>query len=203
VAKPESMYDFLCSGLILRRQLNVVTPSDIHLFSYLACLLAVYNGIPASDWGYRFVGTELGSPFSVDLDSASSHGILAGMVTRNEDTGFLEFGHLAEEEVTVLETLDSCGWHKYYIEAAVSSLLSLPPGLVKSAVSQEPNLRPVTRMRSPRKLLEGAGLDLLYEQFESLNSVLHFKAQDLIVPATVWLTFLARKALKTGEQSIE
>jgi hypothetical protein len=197
------MYDFLSSGLILKEQLNTLTASDIHLFSYLACLLAVYRGIPATDWGYRFVGTELGSPFSVDLEDASSDGILAGMITRDEETGFLEFGELAKEEVGVLEKLDSCAWRKYYIEAAVSSLLSLPPGLVKAAVSQEPNLRPVTRMRSPRKLLEGAGLDLLYQQFESLNAVLQFNAEDLIVPATLWLTFLARKALKSGEQSTE
>ena len=44
--------------------------AELHLFGYLACVLWLYTGRTADDWGYFFLGTALGAPFSPPVDTA-------------------------------------------------------------------------------------------------------------------------------------
>jgi hypothetical protein len=43
-------------------------------------------------------------------------------------------------------------------------------------------------------LLDHKGLDLLYEHFDSLRKAVGDETKDLLVPATVWLSYLAETA---------
>ena len=202
LARPEAVYDLLQAGDSLERHVERLNASDIHVFAYLACLLALYKGIPAADWGYGFAGTEVGAPYSVELEEAIKETQLANLVSCTED-GFMSFHPDAEGELAMLNSFESCRWRQVFIDAATDSLLNLSAGLVKSAVSLEPNLRPVTRVRSARKLLEGPGLELLYDQFDALAQAVGGKKRDLMVPATVWLTYLARNAMASQEVESE
>ena len=67
---PEATFDCLLVAERLRREAGTFTAPELHLFSYLGCLLWLYRGNIAADWGYSFVGTELGAPFSLDIDYA-------------------------------------------------------------------------------------------------------------------------------------
>lgn len=193
---PSAMFDVLAVADAITRQESRVQNSDVHLFAYLACLLAVYQGHPASDWGYFFAGTDLGSPFSPDLVDALEMAAMMGLVVI-EDGRWIKVMPISKDELELLRSLESCKWRDPFISAAVSTLLNLPAGLVRSAVSEEPNLRPVHRAGSTRRLLEGVGLDLLYEQFTTLARILG-KDRDLFVPANVWITYLAQQATKAG-----
>lgn len=76
------------------------------------------------------------------------------------------------------------------LDAACSSILSLPMGIVRMAVSMEPELSNADRLLSERRLLEGPGRQVLYDQFAALTQAVGPKAADLIVPALVWLNCL-------------
>jgi hypothetical protein len=202
VAKPEAVFDLLRIGSSLQNYVEKLNASDIHVFSYLACLLAVFKGIPTADWGYSFAGTDVGAPYSVDIEEAIRGAQAASLLNCSAD-GFMVLQPEAANEMLLLASFGLCSWRHEFLDAATDSVLNLSTGLVKSAVGREPNLRPVTTVRSSRKLLEGPGLELLYEQFDVLAQAVGGRMHDLMVPATVWLTYLARKALAAQETTTE
>jgi hypothetical protein len=59
----------------------------------------------------------------------------------------------------------------------------------------EPGLRPVLDVGGTRPLLANVSLDQLHQHFEALLSVLG-QTSDLLVPSTVWLTYLLELARK-------
>lgn len=189
------MYDLLSCATHLRRHLERVSSSDVQVFSYLGCLLAVYSGVPVVDWEYGFTGTELGAPFSESLVSALSAATNAGWI-RIDPSGHLTLTTEGLDELRMLEGLQTCNWRGRFIEGSIISLLSLPAGLIKAAIGQEPTLRPVTQTGSARRLLEGPALELLYQQFEDLAQAVGTGLQDLMLPSTVWLSYLAKAALE-------
>jgi len=60
---PDATFDCLYVANHLQVKQLSISPQEIHLFTYLACLLWLYKERVVSDWGYDFVGTELGAPF--------------------------------------------------------------------------------------------------------------------------------------------
>lgn len=70
MANPEATYDSLFIVEHLEESLHGVTEGEVHLFGYLARLLALFRGAPAAEWGYRFTRTKWGAPFSRDIAEA-------------------------------------------------------------------------------------------------------------------------------------
>jgi hypothetical protein len=186
--KPEAVFDSLYTGSILQRHFGNIARGEIHLFTYLACLLSIYSGHAADDWVYGYAGTKMGAPFSTELDSAIEDVLRNGMATGNE---FLEISRSGLHEVTELASMSFFSSRIIFLEAACCSVLALPVGIVRDALSHEPNLRPISRLGTSRRLLDRAGLDLLYEHFDALRTAVG-AVPDLLVPATVWLSFLAQ-----------
>jgi hypothetical protein len=195
---PELMFDCLSCLEFLSASYPPVMISDVHMFCYLGCLLAVYDGVPVADWGYSFVGTPSGAPFSIDLNEALSAAQSLGILTIDDSDSIL-LGEGASTELALLRALDSCKWRARYIEAATKTLLNFSSGIVRVAVREEPNLRPVAKSGSSRLLLEGIGLERLYEQFDALSQA-SSGATGLFVPASIWLTYLANKAMQPEAQ---
>ena len=67
---PDATFDCLFVANRLQSQRSSISVQEIHLFTYLACLLWLYRERAVSDWGYKFVGTEVGAPFSREIDTA-------------------------------------------------------------------------------------------------------------------------------------
>ena len=67
---PLACFDCLALGAQLERHLGDSTEPELHMFSYLGCLLSLYAGRMVSEWGYRFVCTPDGAPYSPDLSYA-------------------------------------------------------------------------------------------------------------------------------------
>lgn len=190
VPNPEAVFDALYTGSILQRHFGNVARGELHLFTYLACLLSIYSGKAADDWAYGYAGTRMGAPFSAELDSAIEDVLRNGMATGDE---FLNISQSGLLEVTELGSMSFFSTRIIFLDAACCSVLALPVGIVRDALSQEPNLRPISRLGTSRRLLDQAGLDLLYEHFDALRNAVG-TVPDLMVPATVWLSFLAQSS---------
>jgi len=162
------------------------------LFAYLGCLLSLYSGHPVADWGYTFTGTVEGSPFSASVSEAV--GALRASSDLLSDTTGLALSDSGREEYELLRTLPRNAAREEFVAGACSSVLALPVPLVRSAMQQEPALRRVTALAASRPLLEGVDVDVLYEQFQGLASVIGTEIRDLMVPAVAWLTYLVRAA---------
>ena len=187
-------YDVLALLHHLSSSVDGADEAELHVFSYLACLLSVYAGHPASDWGYDFIASPAGAPFAVELDDAvrwaANVGFVASAGARWQLTpeGTAEFRALSE--------LSTHYRRLQFIEPACASTLSIPLGWVRRGINQTPALQSAGRRDSRRYLSDEAAIDALYDQFDVLKRVIRQDVGDLLVPAVVWLEYLASTTLE-------
>ncbi len=174
----------------LKRDTGTLSSAVLHLFAYLACLLWLYRRHTMADWGYSFVGTELGAPFSLDIDTAIKELRERGYFIRVQDR--LRVSEDAEEQLHDFLSLTLNKERVECLHAACSSTSAFSVGIVGAALAQEPELRRARAVPNNRPLLEDVAQSQLYEQFEALRKVLNRENVDLRVPAVVWLTALYR-----------
>ena len=192
MSKPEAAYDALYVTNALQRQFGNAARGEVHLLTYLACLLSLYSHRPTADWNYSFAGTTSGAPFSTELAAAIDDAVLSGLLSANDQSLLLNAS--GREELVALANVSFCSWRSVYLEASCCSTLTAPVGTLRYALSQEPNLKPASRLRASRRLLDESGLALLYEQFAALQQAIGRDTHDLLVPATVWLAYLSESA---------
>ncbi|HEY3801979.1 MAG TPA: hypothetical protein VGL61_05200 [Kofleriaceae bacterium] len=199
---PAALFDALTIGVQLTGALGSAGRSEIHLFSYLACLLALYETKPVTEWGYSFAGTQDGSPFSPELNDAIDSLVRTGSLTAKSEAGdFFIVEKTGAQEHADLRGIESLALRERYLEGACSSLLSIPIGRIRMGLQKEPSLAQVAPGRAPRPLLEGIAYDELYVQLEALHQSLGNVVTDLLVPAVVWLSYLAKNAERPVSES--
>jgi len=187
-------YDLLALLHHLSSSVDGADEAELHVFSYLACLLSVYAGQPASDWGYDFIASPAGAPFAAELDDAVSWAANVGFITLAGTRW-----QLAAEGAAEFRALSELSTHRrrlQFIEPACASTLSIPLGWVRRGIDQTPALRSAARRDSRRYLSDEAAIDALYDQFDVLKRVIRQDAGDLLVPAVMWLEYLASATLE-------
>jgi len=186
---------------------------ELHTFSYLACLLYVFDGYPASSWGYTFSAVPPTVPFSTTLSSAVEQLVSSGLLDRLSVSDSLQsntsvpmsaslagsqylpperFALTADglQEFEFLSSLQMLRGRSKYLSAATStSLIYSVPAVVNSLV-EEPQLRQALRTTTPQSLLVSITSQPLYEQFEALREAIGGEVHHLSVPATVYVGYL-------------
>ncbi len=169
--------------------LRNATEGEVHLFAYLSCLLWLYRGNPVAEWGYDFSATPTGAPYSTAVGEATKllrqHGRLY------EDGESLRMTPAGNSLYDELKTLDHFKIRYPFIDGACSSLLGMPVGVVRDAVSKEPSLRRAGTVQRKRRLLQEPEMADLYEQFAALSEAVGVSMGDLMIPALVWLRYLS------------
>jgi hypothetical protein len=183
-----------------------VTIAELHILCYVACLLALYRRRPTADWGYRFIRSPWGAPFSAELDVAVRSLCAGGLLTARND--IVTTTAEGREFVELLDAGEEHGWRTPFLEGACGSVLAIPIGSVRAALRQEPSLKRSAVHHEPRMLLGEAEDAALYEQFDAVGQVIGTEVADLMVPSVVWLTYLAELQTRaqltpTSEASIE
>ena len=188
---PTAAFDslYLVAQLQAHSAARVSVP-EIHLFAYLSCLLWLVDRRPVADWGYDFAGTELGAPFSSALEAAVTELVRRGHMSRSgEGVG------LSENAGVILEDFTRLQMHRDRVEclsAACMTTAVLTPGIVGSALANEPELQRARAVPLNRSLLAESGLHRLYGHFEVLRREQDDEAPDLRVSAIAWLIALYR-----------
>lgn len=188
---PYASFDCLSVGTKLQKVLDDVADAELHLFTYLACLLTLYRGQPVTDWGYQHTSTKNGAPFGYEIAAAIPQLVLSGFFSRTA-TGNLRITDEGKKEYDTLLSLSQNQKREVFLEGACSSALALPVGVVREALLHEPELERATALSSARTLLDGPGISLLYEQFAALSEVVGMQVKGLMTPSVVWLTYLAK-----------
>lgn len=191
-------YDVLQIATQLTASADGMTEGELHTLAYLGCLLSVYDGHEASWWGYRFTATRAGAPFGYALSQALDLARDAGLLAQGDSTWSISArGRTELEQLTPLVLNNR---RLPYLAAAGGAALAMPLPSLASALSWEPGLRRALNFVLTRELLDETGLSLVLEQFEALGDALAGDTAgiDLMVPAVVWLTYLAR--VRPGER---
>ena len=184
-------YDALFIAEALSRFAGGAAAVELHLFSYLACLVSVYDGRGAEDWLYPFVATLAGAPFAEVLAQETDRLRAAGRLL--DEGPLLVLSDDGRVELEVLSSFSSARAHAPYLEAACAAASLLPLPSVAHSVSQEPGLRRALSAEASRELLGDAELMLVDEQFGAISEALADRSgehRDLLVPTTLWLSYL-------------
>lgn len=196
---PNATFDCLLVARRLQAQGAAFTGPELHLFAYLACLLWLYRRHIVTDWGYSFVGTELGAPYSQEIDSALKELLGRGFFRRVHDR--LQLTAMADQALDEFASLEMNRERGECLNAACASIAAFSLGMVTSALAQEPELSRAKALPASRLLLEDAAQSQLYVQFEALRSNLGQRTNDLRLPAVVWLSALYRSNTSTALES--
>lgn len=186
---PEAVFDSLVIVKALDETLRGVSRFELQKLTFLACILSLYRGLPASDWGYRFARTGYGTPFSAGVNSAVDFLLSAGHLA--EQGGRLSASESGRHLLEALSHLTTCVHRGEFLAAAAASALAVPPGVIAHGIEKEPSVVQSAIRVNGASLLEGAALDRLYEHFSILSQVLPPSAGGLIAPSVLWLTSLA------------
>lgn len=187
---PAAAFDCLFIARRLQQQNGSFSIPELHIFGYLACLLWLYRNQPIADWAYTFVGTELGAPFSQDIDIAINEFLERGLFHRIHER--LQMTELAERRLHIYEQLDLNLGRVECLQAACASTSAFSVGMVCTALANEPELKRSITIPASRQLLEELAQSQLYSQFSALHKAFYGRSDDLRLPAVTWLTALYR-----------
>jgi len=186
---PEAFFDAVT---IIRRvapELGGVSRFEVQRVAYLACLLGLYDGKPLAEWGYLFIRSEFGAPFSADLNGA-----LEWLATRSltrlsingrfvvDDDAFDRLRPLLSERLQQRER---------WLTPACDSALFLPASTLAAGIDGEPTSLSAALQDSGQPLLSNSAQSLLYDQIQALRKVVGTISEDLLTPSMVWMTYSA------------
>ncbi|WP_291087020.1 hypothetical protein [Flavobacterium sp. BFFFF1] len=194
--KSEAVFDMLYIGNKLQFKIEDFSLSEINFFSYLSCLLSLYDGKMIDNWEYGFIKSSLGSPISTDLDKALNALCSNGSLCKSEGVdGYYNLLPNGEKMLELYSTLYKFSWRIPYLEASCKSLSLMPFGIVKDAISNEPVLKSANNTVNRRSLLEESNpaTKSLHNQFSLLKVALEDKFSDLLIPAVVWIESLNKE----------
>ena len=183
---PEAYFDNLVLVGDAPASVLPISIVELHLYSYLGCILALFRGEPIGDWGYGYSVTSDGFPFSAELEDSrrllAEAGLLevdeAGLMRPNTDL-------LADELKTVL-SLSSWEGRRSYLRTATECALALPVGSIRYAINQTPGVLPSLQLKQRRRLLDDDDISLLYEEYKVVRSVVG--ESNALSPAVIWLS---------------
>lgn len=185
---PEAYYDILVLMTDAPTSVLPLSYIEIHLFSYLSCVLALSQGQAIEEWGYKYTVTTGGIPFSVELDNCLKHIENTGCIYQNSDGLFNRNDNILENEISILSEIKSWGNRRYYLKAAVECALALPIGSIRGAISTSPGMDLSVRLQQSAELLESDDIDELYNEYQIITSILGHDFKDLLSPAVMWLS---------------
>jgi len=195
MSNPFAYFDTLSLAERLSDVVEGFSRPELHLLAYAACLLSIYDGQPAAEWGYEFVSTENGLPFSQDIDEAIEMGFGLGLL----------FGHGAliaitqdgQTELKTLRDMESSKARDRYLAGAGDALLVFNPGNIREAFNYDPTISYLKGGNRTEWVLTKPVVERLYENFKQLREALAYNAKDLSVPLISWLKYL----IQTGRSS--
>lgn len=197
---PEAYFDAVAIAADAPASVMPMTVIEAHLYAYLGCILGLFKGHAVGDWGYPFAVTSEGFPFSVQFEAARSMVVARGLV--DEDGAGLMTARRDElaTEINSLLTLGSWADRRQWLRAATQCALALPVGSIRHAIGQTPGLAASVRLGQRRHLLQADDIDLLYEEYRIVSSVLGADVKDLLSPAVIWLS---ARILRTEDATVD
>ena len=161
---------------------------EIHLFCYAACLLSLYEGQPVAEWGYEFIGTDHGLPFSQEIDASIEFGLDIGELSPRGPLIVVDID--GRNELAELRQLEGNRARERYIAGAADCLLVFNPGNIREAFNYDPTISYLKSGNRTEWLLTHSVVEELYSNFRQLRRALEYEAHDLSVPMVSWLKYL-------------
>lgn len=185
---PNAYADVVTLLHVAPRSAIPLSVAELHLFAYLGRILSLFDGLPIADWGYDFVVTSEGFPFSAQLDEGLKAASRLGLVTDDFDGELVPAETAIAAEYEVLTKISDACRRSAWLRAATHCSLSIPSGSIRYAVNHSPGLAAATSSGQRRMLLQPTDVASLYAQYAVVRNALGEIDHDLLAPAIVWLS---------------
>lgn len=185
-------FDALMVTSALQRSARGAAAAELHMFAYFSCLIAVYAGDTPEQWRYEFTSTPAGAPYAHALGEEVDSLRASGRLLDRGD--LLVLSEPGARELEILRSFPSLIGRGPYLDAACATASLQPLPSIADALGQEPQLQEALGLNGSRELLTDAGLLLLSRHFDAVREALsqhNRTSSDLLVPAAVWLSYLA------------
>lgn len=185
---PEAYVDAL---VIMNDAPSSVLPmsvNEMHLYSYLGCILALFKGKPVADWGYSYAITSEGFPWSAEFNLARETLCATGLIQVDDRGQMMPRPSELAAELDIIASVGSAAERRPWLRAAVECALALPIGSIRYAISHSPGVATPFLLGQRGRLLEPAATTLLYEEYAVVSQVLGAEARDVLSPAVIWLS---------------
>ncbi|MCL8486589.1 MULTISPECIES: hypothetical protein [Bradyrhizobium] len=169
---------------------------EMHLFSYLGCVLALFKGKAIGEWGYQYAVTSEGFPFSEELDAARESLFARGLIEMTDEQLMQPTQPQISDELELIQSL--AHWiseRRPWLRSATECALAFPVGAIRHAINQTPGVAVPLRLGQRRKLLDPDDVGLLYNEYEVVSKVLGPDVRDTLSPAVLWLS---ARVLRSG-----
>ena len=196
---PAAYFDILSLGQRMSDLVEGFSRPEIHLFAYAACLLSLYEGQPASEWGYEFVSTPNGLPFSQEINESLELALDLGQLHLNNTLIVLSPDGKAEADI--LRGLHGNQQRERFLEGAADCLLVFNPGNVREAFNYDTALSYLRNGNHTDWILTKPVIDRLYANFHELRKALACDTRDLSVPLVSWMQYLIETGRNTPHAS--
>lgn len=185
---PNAYADVVTLLHVAPRSAIPLSVAELHLFAYLGRILSLFDGLPIADWGYDFVVTSEGFPFSAQLDEGLKAASRLGLVMDDIDGELVPSETAIAAEYEVLTKISDACRRSAWLRAATHCSLSIPSGSIRYAVNHSPGLAAATSSGQRRMLLQPTDVASLYSQYSVVRNALGEIDHDLLAPAIVWLS---------------
>lgn len=196
---PEAFNDAVAIIRRLGPEIEGVSRFEVQRVAYLACLLALYDGKPVADWGYTFIRSNFGAPFSADLNSALDWLAERSMMLISPNGRFNMRTDTARLSAFLSDRLSS---RARFLLPACDSALMLPASTIAEGIDAEPTSQSAALQESGGFLLNNSARSLLYEQIEALRLIVGAVPEDLLTPSMLWMTYSARQPISRREETV-
>jgi hypothetical protein len=196
MSSPAAYFDTLSLGERMSDLVEGFSRPELHLFTYAACLLSLYEGQPTADWEYEFASTDNGLPFSREVDESIDTGIGLGLL--HGHGSLLVITKEGRYELDVLRQMEGNKARERYLAGAADALLVFNPGNIREAFNYDPAISYLKKGNRTDWLLTAPVVERLYGNFHQLRTALAYDARDLSVPLVSWLQYL----IQTGRSEL-
>lgn len=171
---------------------------EINTMLYLAQLLSIYDGNTTSKWGYFFTKNKFGAPISMEIvqeiKMLSSKNFLL-----KDDSGYYRISETMPKNLIIkLEGSHVFEWKTKYIMATIDSLLTKPFPKIINAVQYEPGISLLDKINRTSILHGEYSSNLLFDDFKAIKEVVNDPEVNLVIPASLWIDYLALQATSEG-----
>ena len=172
-----------------------VSFGEVCLYAYMACWLFVYRLNNPALWGYVFSANETGAPYSLDLAVANNHLLRVGQVAESSDN--MAITDRGEKELQTLSGFTVTASRIEYLEAACSTSLVLPSGVLRGAMAADADIVAARNMNSSREMFSEESLIQLRSDFDTMKNSLGTLKDDLMATAAIWATYMSEQTLES------
>jgi len=186
----EPYVDAIWLGQNMPSSLLPVSRIDMHLFSYLACIVSLLNGNAINSWRYRYTINDEGFPFSANFDEALSAAIRGGFF-KDSLTGKLNFNQRKlSSELEILKSIHRPSAKRFdHLSNSLRAALMLPIGQIRNSVSQSVSTKEVYRKLDQRRFSfqDQDEIDSIYNEYRVVYEAFDEDPGELS-PLIVWIS---------------